>query len=202
MTTGAEQAIRQAAIELIARQGYDAMTLRGLAAHAGVNAGTLYLYYKGKQELLASLVLDYYDSLHAAWLDTRPTAAPAASTWAAFVDFHVTRHLGDRQLGLLGNLELRCLGGAELQAVKRARRRYLDEIQALIGQGVAEGVFDCAEPKLYAGILFNLLTHACSWYQDGGRLSQGEITGHYRELTARMLGVGADILATRSKHPH
>ncbi|MFZ6049384.1 TetR/AcrR family transcriptional regulator [Pseudomonas sp. CR3202] len=187
MTTNAEQAIRQAAIELIARQGYDAMTLRGLAAHAGVNTSTLYLYYKGKQELLASLVLDYYDNLRGAWLEMRPTGTPAESAWAAFVDFHVTRHLGDRQLGLLGNLELRCLAGAELEAVKRARRRYLEEIQALIGQGIAEGVFACPEPKLYANILFNLLTHACSWYQDGGRLSREDVTGHYRELTARML---------------
>ncbi|MDT4813301.1 HTH-type transcriptional repressor KstR2 [compost metagenome] len=189
MTTVAEQAIRQAAIELIARQGYDAMTLRGLAAHAGVNASTLYLYYKGKQELLASLVLDYYDSLHGAWLDAKPPASPAESAWAAFVEFHVAEHLSNRQQGLLGNLELRCLGGAELATVKRARRRYLDEIQALIRQGMAEGVFECPEPKLYANILFNLLTHACSWYQDGGRLSREDITRHYCELTSRMLAI-------------
>ncbi len=187
MPTDAEQAIRRAAIELIARQGYDAMTLRGLATHAGVNTSTLYLYCKGKQELLASLVLDYYDNLLAAWLEAKPAAASARSAWTAFVDFHLTRHLDNRQLGLLGNLELRCLGGAELQAVKSSRRRYLDEIQALIRQGIEEGVFECPEPKLYANILFNLLTHACSWYQDGARLSREDITGHYRELTARML---------------
>lgn len=187
MITCTEQTIRQAAIELIARQGYDAMTLRGLAAHAGVNASTLYLYYKGKQELLASLVLAYYEDLLETWLDEKPISAPAKRTWLAFVDFHIGRHLSDRQLGLLGNLELRCLDGAGLQKVKLARRRYLEEVQTLIGQGVAEGVFDCPEPKLYANILFNLLTHACSWYQEGGRLSQDNISAHYRELTSRML---------------
>jgi AcrR family transcriptional regulator len=187
MTTGTEQAIRQAAIELIARQGYDAMTLRGLAAHAGVNASTLYLYYKGKQELLASLMLDYYEDLLEAWLDAKPIAAPARRAWSAFVDFHIGRHLRDRQLGLLGNLELRCLDGAGLPMVKRARRRYLEEIQTLICQGVAEGAFDCPEPKLYANILFNFLTHACSWYQEGGRLSRDDISAHYRELSSRML---------------
>ncbi|MNF91359.1 Fatty acid metabolism regulator protein [compost metagenome] len=197
MPTDAEQAIRRAAIELIARQGYDAMTLRGLAAHAGVNASTLYLYYKGKQELLASLVLDYYVNLRETWLATKPPAAPAASAWAAFVDFHVNRHLSDRQLGLLGNLELRCLGGTELDAAKCARRYYLDEIQALIRQGVAEGVFECPEPKLYANILFNLLTHACSWYQEGGRLSREDITGHYRGLTSRMLASASTEPAER-----
>ncbi|MDH4609119.1 TetR/AcrR family transcriptional regulator [Pseudomonas sp. BN102] len=193
MIKDAEQAIRQAAIELIARQGYDAMTLRGLAAHAGVNTSTLYLYYKGKQDLLASLVLDYYESLHEAWLETRPTVAPAVSAWAAFVDSHVSLHLSDRQQGLLGNLELRCLGGAELQAVKRARRGYLDEIQALIRQGIAERVFQCPEPKLYANILFNLLTHACSWYQEGGRLSREDVTAHYLDLTFRMLAPSEGI---------
>ncbi|MCY1310057.1 hypothetical protein D9M70_602140 [compost metagenome] len=76
-----------------------------------------------------------------------------------------------------------------MATVKRARRRYLDEIQALIRQGVAEGVFECPEPKLYANILYNLLTHACSWYQDGGRLSREDITRHYCELTSRMLAI-------------
>jgi hypothetical protein len=139
------------------------------------------------QELLASLMLDYYEDILEAWLESKPTAASARSAWAAFVDFHVTRHLSDRQLGLLGNLELRCLDGAGLPMVKRARRRYLEEIQTLICQGVAEGAFDCPEPKLYANILFNLLTHACSWYQEGGRLSRDDISAHYRALSSRML---------------
>ncbi|AOE86098.1 TetR/AcrR family transcriptional regulator [Pseudomonas sp. TCU-HL1] len=191
MSADTEHVIRQAAIELIACQGYEAMTLRGLAAHAGVNASTLYLYFKGKQELLASLVLDYYEDLLDAWLETKPTAVPARNAWSAFVGFHVGRHLSNRQLGLLGNLEIRCLDGAGLQNVKRARRRYLEEIQTLIRQGVAEGVFECPEPKLSANILFNLLTHACAWYRDEGRLSREEISVHYQALTSRMLAPAA-----------
>lgn len=188
MITATEQAIRRSAIELIARQGYDAMTLRGLAAHAGVNPGTLYLYYRGKQELLASLVLDYYDQLRDAWLKLKPAGRAAESVWAVFVAFHIRQHLDNRQLGLLGNLEFRCLEGGELRAIKLARRRYLDEIQAIIQQGIEEGVFECAEPKLYANLLFNLLTHSCSWYREGGRLCQEQVIEHYRRLTTKALG--------------
>ncbi|MBS7725102.1 TetR/AcrR family transcriptional regulator [Pseudomonas lalucatii] len=44
-----EQAIREAAIQLISKIGFDSMSLRQLATQAGVNPGTLYLYYQGKR---------------------------------------------------------------------------------------------------------------------------------------------------------
>lgn len=182
-----EQAIRQAAIELIALRGYDAMTLRGLAARAGVNTSTLYLYYKGKQELLSSLVIDYYEQIRAAWCHTRPSAATARCVWAAFVRSHVTYHLHHLQHGPLAHLEIRRLEETEQERAELARARYLDEIQAIICQGVAEKTFECPAPKLYARMLFNLLTQSGTWYQESGRLSQDEITWHYFRITSKIL---------------
>lgn len=182
-----EQTIRQAAIELIAQRGYDAMTLRGLAAHAGVNTSTLYLYYKGKQELLSSLVVDYYEQLQDDWLHSRPSHASARSVWAAFVRNHVTYHLSHLQHGPLGNLELRNLEATAQGEAALAREHYLDEIQAIICQGISEQTFECPDPKLYAHILFNLLTQSGAWYQESERLSQEEITRHYVVITLKVL---------------
>lgn len=187
-TPQTEQAIREAAVQLISKIGYGSMSLRQLATQAGVNPGTLYLYYQGKKELLASLVLGYLEELLHAWRLCKPRHTGADTTLCAFVDFHVRYHLLRQEQGVLGNMELRSLDSEDLQIVRQARRAYLREIQTILEQGLGEGLFDCDEPKLLAHILFNTLSHACSWYRSDGPLSVDEIVAQYSKLTLLMVG--------------
>ncbi|MEQ9180475.1 MAG: helix-turn-helix domain-containing protein, partial [Nitratireductor sp.] len=50
-----EAAIRGAAVNLIARHGYEAVSMRRLAAEVGVQAAALYRYFPTKEELLFTL---------------------------------------------------------------------------------------------------------------------------------------------------
>jgi len=50
-----EQLLRAAAVVII-RQGYDKTTMSDIADEAGVSRGTVYLYFKGKEELLEALL--------------------------------------------------------------------------------------------------------------------------------------------------
>ena len=52
--------ILKAAIELFARQGFDAATMRGVAAEAGVATGAAYYYFDSKD----AIVLAFYDQSH------------------------------------------------------------------------------------------------------------------------------------------
>ncbi|RAL22006.1 TetR/AcrR family transcriptional regulator [Thermoflavimicrobium daqui] len=48
--------IRNAALELFIRQGYHATSISDIAEKAGISKGLLYNYFKGKEELLATMV--------------------------------------------------------------------------------------------------------------------------------------------------
>ncbi|OZB98675.1 TetR/AcrR family transcriptional regulator [Paenibacillus sp. XY044] len=48
--------IRDAAMELFMRKGYHATSIDDVSKHAGVSKGLLYNYYKGKEELLGTMV--------------------------------------------------------------------------------------------------------------------------------------------------
>ncbi|MCH5584930.1 TetR/AcrR family transcriptional regulator [Shimazuella sp. AN120528] len=48
--------IRTAAMELFMKQGYHATSINDVAKHAGISKGLLYNYYKGKEELLATMI--------------------------------------------------------------------------------------------------------------------------------------------------
>ncbi|MGE8069445.1 TetR/AcrR family transcriptional regulator [Pseudomonas sp. NPDC089569] len=189
-----EISIRNAAIKLISRVGYDAMSLRQLAKEANINSSTLYIYYKGKQELLMTLVLEYFERLSDAWDLQAPVDANASSKLKAFVAFHVNHHLANKDEAVLGNMELRSLDTEHLALVRKARRAYLGKVQKIIDQGVAQGQFRCDECKLMSRIIFGMLTQACAWYRDDGPMGLNEVTVCYTQLVLRMLG------ATHSSH--
>jgi len=189
-TSLTDQSIRLAAIKLISRTGYESMSLRQLALEAGINSSTLYLYYRGKRELLLTLILEYFQDLAYAWDKARPSSRKAAVQLQAFVAFHVRYHLLRREQALLGNMEFRSLDADEQAQVRQARRMYLNKVQTLLERGVAEGSLHCAEPKLMAHIILNMLTHASAWYQADGRLAMDDVVTHYSDLVQRMVRVG------------
>jgi AcrR family transcriptional regulator len=184
-----EQRIRLTAIRLIARDGYEAMSLRDLASESGVNSSSLYLYYKGKRELLLSLVLGYFDDLSMAWERCWPRGGSTLEQLRAFVRCHVSFHLLRREETLIGNLESRSLELIERDEVCQARRRYLGQLRRILEQGLTEGVLRCEEPKLTARVLCNMLTHASIWYRDDGRLNMADVQAYYVDLVEKLLEV-------------
>ena len=49
------QAIRQKAVDMIVRQGFDGFSMQKLAKAAGVSPATLYIYYKDREDLIMQL---------------------------------------------------------------------------------------------------------------------------------------------------
>ncbi len=80
-----EAAIRAAAVMLIARHGYEAVSMRQLATEVGVQAAALYRYFPTKEDLLFTLMREHMEELAAAWerrgprAPTRPRGLPPSS---------------------------------------------------------------------------------------------------------------------------
>src|SRR5271169_6023225 len=70
--------IQQVALELFAEQGYDKTSLREIAGRLGVTKAALYYHFKSKEDIVRSLVEDYFGHIDAliAWARTQPRAAP------------------------------------------------------------------------------------------------------------------------------
>jgi len=52
-----EEAIRQAAIEMVVKEGMDGLSMQKLAKAAGVSPATIYIYYKDRDDLLMQLYM-------------------------------------------------------------------------------------------------------------------------------------------------
>jgi TetR/AcrR family transcriptional repressor of multidrug resistance operon len=53
-----EAAIREKAIEMVVKEGFDGLSMQKLAKAAGVSPATIYIYYKDREDLLMQISVD------------------------------------------------------------------------------------------------------------------------------------------------
>ena len=147
-TNERQQQILDAAAAVIIRLGYDKTTMRDIAEEAGASRRTVYLYFKGKEQLFEALL--YRDYLHYAqiWLE-QIEADPRGGTIGGFfrATFHaVNRHpliaaLLRRDTRVVGNY-LRKQGNLFSHMYSKVNTRVF--FQALQAAGVLRQDIDAA----------------------------------------------------------
>jgi AcrR family transcriptional regulator len=183
-----EVAIRQAAIELIATHGFEAVTLRDLAAHAGIQAGSLYRYYASKTDLLFSIMTTHMDDLLAHWNEENVPTEPAPARLHRFIEFHVRYHSRKQREVFIANMEIRSLTADDRIKVGAMRRQYEGVLHDILQAGADAGQFQIADIRVATFAILAMLTGLTAWYQEGGRLSKDELVSCYAALI--MKGVG------------
>lgn len=183
-----EAAIREAAAGLIARLGYEAMSMRKLAAEVGVQAAALYRYFPTKEELLFTLMREHMEGLIEAWDKARPASADPAARLAAYVENHIAFHVARRRSTHVSNMELRGLSHAKLTRILRMRTAYEKELRAILRDGGEAGVFSVEDTGLTAMALIQMMTGVIVWFRPGERLSLAEVTARYLSMTMRLVG--------------
>lgn len=88
-----KQAIFDSALELINENGFHGTSMGQLAKHANVAAGTIYHYFKGKEEMICALYTNNLDRLFAVILEANDLEKTYKerfyAIWWAFYDFHI-----------------------------------------------------------------------------------------------------------------
>ena len=182
--------IRQAALELFARHGFAAVTMRQIAATVGVQAGAIYNYTSDKQALLFNLLDGHMADLLSKWSAELVPVNPIAAL-DHFVAFHLDFHIKRPELVFISYMELRNLTEPNFKKIVEKRRIYEKIIHNLILNGVRSGEFWVPDPKITSLALIALLTGPVDWFREDGRLTRGELTRHYCTLTRQALGVSA-----------
>ena len=183
-----EAAIRTAAAVLIARHGYEAVSMRRLATEVGVQAAALYRYFPTKEDLLFTLMDEHMRDLAESWRLARPQGDEAAGRLAAFVRNHVRFHVGRRHSTHVSNMELRSLSKDRLSAILRLRGAYEKELRQILRDGAEAGDFLIDDVPLTAIAIIQMLTGVIVWFRPDERLSVAEIADTYHKMTMRLVG--------------
>lgn len=186
-----EAALREAAVSLIARYGYEAVSMRQLAAEVGVQAAALYRYFATKEDLLFTLMREHMEGLIAGWEATRPGFSDPVTRLASFVDHHIRFHVERRHATHVSNLELRSLSPERLTYILRLRTNYEKELRAILRDGAESGDFEVDDIGLTAMAIIQMITGVIVWFRPDERLSVEEVARTYLSMTMRLTGARA-----------
>ncbi|MFN3934172.1 MAG: TetR/AcrR family transcriptional regulator [Parvibaculum sp.] len=175
-------AIREAGLDLIHAHGYEAMSLRQLAARIGLQPGSLYNHIETKQYLLFDLIHNHMVTLLASIDKALAGIEDPLEALEAFIAFHLTYHIERKREVFIGSSELRSLEPKNRRKIVALRRSYEDRLCTILKQGAARGLFKIEDVRVSAYAILAMLTGICTWYDAKGRIGQRKLIAIHTRL--------------------
>jgi TetR/AcrR family fatty acid metabolism transcriptional regulator len=166
-------ALLRAAIDIFASRGYFNAQVADVARAAGVAAGTVYLYFRSKDDLLASI---FERSMREGLAEGRALVADLQDPrerLRQFARLHLARLGRDRHLAIVFQVELRQSTKFMERFSSTLLRDYLGLIRDAIADGQRQGLLRAdMKPTVAAKILFGALDEmATNWILSRRRYS-------------------------------
>jgi TetR/AcrR family transcriptional regulator, fatty acid metabolism regulator protein len=191
--------ILQAAVKVFARKGYFAARVSEIAKKAGVADGTIYLYFRNKEDILVSLFDEVMaNHLGKARADLRSAPGPVARLHA--VAEHHLRALGEnRDLAVVFQVELRQSTKFMERFTASWLQEYFQLLYGVIEEGQRAGVFRADLPKkLVAKSVFGALDEmVTSFILSGKDYDLAELAAPVVDLFLRGVAIPGKIAHSR-----
>lgn len=134
--------IIDAAIIVIAENGYHQSQVSKIAKQAGVADGTIYLYFKNKEDILISVFDEKMEMFADRLKEIIEEPITASEKLFKMVENHFTVLSADRHLATVTQLELRQSNLALRLRINAVLKNYLVLLDTILKDGIANGEFD------------------------------------------------------------
>lgn len=188
-----QRALRKAAIELISQHGYHGISLRMLADHVGLQAGSLYNHIKSKQDLLFMLLRSIQEDLIRNADDKLEPVRGTLPRLCVFVKQHIEFHTMRKAEVFIGNMELRSLAPENYAVIIGLRKKYEMMLRDIVQAGIDECIFSVPEAKITSFAILGMINGVSNWYQPKGGFTIAELEDRYTEMVLDLLRTSDEI---------
>ncbi|WLD92295.1 TetR/AcrR family transcriptional regulator [Alkalihalobacillus sp. AL-G] len=133
--------IIDAAVAVIAEHGYHQSQISKIAREAGVADGTIYLYFKNKEDLLISLFREKMGKFIDTTQDEIEHIQSVEEKLLKLIEMHFKQLSVDHELAIVTQLELRQTNRALRMKIGEVLKRYLELVDQIILDGMEQKVF-------------------------------------------------------------
>jgi AcrR family transcriptional regulator len=179
--------IRQEAARLIARHGFDAMSMRDLGAACGIGAPALYRYHPTKTALLADLLTAHVEAWDAGFA-TMSTLRPAPARLDAFVAHDVTFTIENRVMAQVAAHGWQALPPALLTPLMRMTTAQDRLLRDILRDGTQDGLLRVADAAFTATAIRQMVAGVNLWHRPEGGKPLAEIVALHQEAARRLAG--------------
>ena len=181
-------AVRAAACELFADQGYRGTSMKDIARVLGVSAPNLYNHTLSKQELLVAVMHRAMDRAIATLDAALEGAEDTAEQLRRATETSVLDFLAHPAEITVCNTEIRSLEEPHRRAIIGKRDAFASRIRGIVDRGCGEGLFSTPEPRVATFAILELPANATAWFKERGELSAGEVARIYGQFALHIVG--------------
>ncbi len=173
--------ILESAVKAFASRGFYGTSMDDIAEELHLTRGSLYYYFRDKEEILALCHLAALEAVLEAAERVRAAGLPPDETLRRLVVEHVRIQV-DKFHGTALALEFDALEPKARATVVAARDRYERVLREVLADGIAAGLFRPVDPKLAAFSIFGAINWIGRWYRASGPATPDAIGEQFAEV--------------------
>ena len=164
------QRILEAAIKVFAEQGFFQSTIAQVAREAGVADGTIYLYFKNKDDILVHFFNYKTKQVFTGFREEVNKGENAVEKLSNLVRRHLAEFQRDRNMAILYQSETHQSMRMAEEQIREMSSMYLDIVAEIVEQGQQEGLM---RKNLYSSLVKRFILGAVdevinTWIHSGG----------------------------------
>ncbi len=189
------EAIHRAAIELFARRGYHATSMRAMASAAEIQPAAIYHWYPNKEAILVRLQDDFMEQLTERVVAAMDRHRRPALRLAAAVREHVVFHGLHRLAAFVTDSEIRALTEEPRQALIAKRDDYQAIFSEMIRDGIRDGSLRASDAHVATYAILLQCTGVALWFDPRGPLKLEQVAELHVELVLGSLQASRELIA-------
>ena len=186
--------IIDAAVVVIAENGYHQAQVSKIAKQAGVADGTIYLYFKNKEDILISMFQEKLGVFISNIDEEMARVTSAKEKMLVLIRKHFEILFEDKHLAIVTQLELRQSNKEIRYKINDVLKGYLKLVDSILVAGVEQGEFhEDLDVRLARHMVFGTLDEiVTTWVMNEQKYNLVEQAGPVHELIIK--GLGAKIV--------
>jgi TetR/AcrR family fatty acid metabolism transcriptional regulator len=190
--------ILEAAVRIFARQGFHQSTVSQIAKEAGVADGTIYLYFKNKDDILVQFFSHRAKQVFESFRQEVDQAQTSLDKLRNLIHRHLAEFQRDRNGAIVYQVETHQSSRLAEQQIREMSQMYRDLISEIVEEGQQEGKI---RKDLYVGLVKRFIIGAVdevinTWLHSNGEYDLVSMTDPLLELFIN--GIGQRDHATNS----
>ncbi len=182
--------ILEAAVKVFARQGFHQSTVAQIAKEAGVADGTIYLYFKNKDDILVQFFSFRAKQVFESFREEVDRAQNSLDKLRNLIHRHLAEFQRDRDGAVVYQVETHQNSRLAEAQIKEMSQMYRDIISEIVEQGQQEGTI---RKDLYVGLVKRFIIGSVdevinTWLHSDGEYDLVSMAGPLVDLFVRGIG--------------
>lgn len=183
--------ILEAAVKVFARKGFSFATISEVAKEAGVADGTIYLYFKSKDDILLHFFSFKAQQVFDRFREAVACGPDAVAKLRRLVGAHLSEFQKDPDMALLYQVETHQGRRAAEEQIRAVSKSYQDILSEILEQGQQEGLI---RRDLYVSLVRRFIVGAVeetigTWLHSGRSYDLASMADPLVDLFMRGIGI-------------